>query len=217
MRNNLKLITTETFGDLSCNFYRNMNDDILLTREQIGFALEYSNPQKAIQKIHFRHKEELNGLYIKEKLRSKDGAINNTCLYSIDGVITICSLSTKEKAYEFSQWVLNLSNSSNNIKVIKSRKEIEFMTLLKDFLNEFNIHHIQQYQYENYKIDLYLPAFKIAIEYDEEDHKYYTYKQQEYREQYLKQHLGCKFIRLSDNNSNGMNIAIITKELFFTD
>ena len=39
---NLKLITTETFGDLSCNFYRNMNDDILLTREQIGIALEYS-------------------------------------------------------------------------------------------------------------------------------------------------------------------------------
>ena len=32
---NLKLIKTETFGDLSCNFYRNMNDDILLTREQI--------------------------------------------------------------------------------------------------------------------------------------------------------------------------------------
>ena len=31
---NLKLITTETFGDLSCNFYRNMNDDILLTRER---------------------------------------------------------------------------------------------------------------------------------------------------------------------------------------
>lgn len=40
MANNLKLITTETFGDLSCNFYRNMNDDILLTREQIGTALE---------------------------------------------------------------------------------------------------------------------------------------------------------------------------------
>lgn len=29
MRNNLRLITTETFGDLSCNFYCNMNDDIL--------------------------------------------------------------------------------------------------------------------------------------------------------------------------------------------
>ena len=36
----LKLVTTENFGNLECNFYRNMNDDILLTREQIGQALE---------------------------------------------------------------------------------------------------------------------------------------------------------------------------------
>ncbi|KSV57776.1 hypothetical protein [Acetivibrio ethanolgignens] len=57
---NLKLITTETFGDLSCNFYRNMNDDILLTREQIGIALEYSDPMVAIGKIHNRHKNRLD-------------------------------------------------------------------------------------------------------------------------------------------------------------
>lgn len=49
--NNLKLITTENFGELSCNFYRNMNDDILLTREQIGQALEYSDPMVAIGKF----------------------------------------------------------------------------------------------------------------------------------------------------------------------
>lgn len=36
----LKLITTEKFGDLDCNFYRNMNYDILLAREQISFVME---------------------------------------------------------------------------------------------------------------------------------------------------------------------------------
>ena len=61
---NLKLITTETFGDLSCNFYRNMNDDILLTREQIGQALEYSDPMNAIYKIHKRHQDRLDNLSI---------------------------------------------------------------------------------------------------------------------------------------------------------
>ena len=49
---NLKLVTTENFGNLECNFYRNMNDDILLTREQIGQALEYSNPSTAIKNLH---------------------------------------------------------------------------------------------------------------------------------------------------------------------
>lgn len=68
MANNLKLITTETFGDLSCNFYRNMNDDILLTREQIGTALEYVNPSKAIQKIHLSHKDRLESLCLRLKL-----------------------------------------------------------------------------------------------------------------------------------------------------
>lgn len=53
MDNNLKLITTEKFGELDCSFYRNMNDDILLTREQIGQALEYKDPSKAIQKNPF--------------------------------------------------------------------------------------------------------------------------------------------------------------------
>lgn len=60
MTNNLKLITTETFGDLPCNFYRNMNDEILLTREQIGTALEYKNPDVALSIIHKKHKDRLN-------------------------------------------------------------------------------------------------------------------------------------------------------------
>lgn len=67
--NNLKLITTENFGDLQCNFYRNMNDDILLTREQIGLALEYSNPIKAIQKIHLKHSDRLEPLCLRIKLK----------------------------------------------------------------------------------------------------------------------------------------------------
>ena len=44
----LKLITTETFGTVPCDFYRNMNDDMLLTREQIGQALEYKDPMVAM-------------------------------------------------------------------------------------------------------------------------------------------------------------------------
>lgn len=48
---NLKLVTTENFGNLECNFYRNMNDDILLTREQIGQALEYMDLQKRFRRF----------------------------------------------------------------------------------------------------------------------------------------------------------------------
>ena len=91
---NLKLITTETFGDLSCNFYRNMNDDILLTREQIGIALEYSDPDVALSKIHKKHKDRLDELSVVKKIKCKDGKFYNSCLYTLEGALVICSLST---------------------------------------------------------------------------------------------------------------------------
>lgn len=78
MINNLKLITTEKFRDLDCNFYRNMNDDILLTREQIGTALEYAYPDDALSKIHKRHKDRLDTLSVVARLASADGNIIHT-------------------------------------------------------------------------------------------------------------------------------------------
>ena len=104
----LKLITTETFGDLSCNFYRNMNDDILLTREQIGQALEYSDPDVALSKIHKKHKDRLDGLSVVTKLESTDGKEYNTTLYSERGIMEICRWSRQPKANIFMDWVWDI-------------------------------------------------------------------------------------------------------------
>ena len=108
MRNNLKLITTETFGDLSCNFYRNMNDDILLTREQIGSALEYSNPDIALSKIHKKHSDRLNNLSVVTKLVSTDGKSYETMLYTQRGIMEICRWSRQPKADLFMDWVWDI-------------------------------------------------------------------------------------------------------------
>ena len=105
---NLKLITTETFGDLSCNFYRNMNDDILLTREQIGIALEYSDPNVALSKIHKKHKDRRDELSVVTKLESTDGKEYNTTLYSERGIMEICRWSRQPKANLFMDWVWDI-------------------------------------------------------------------------------------------------------------
>ena len=105
---NLKLITTETFGDLSCNFYRNMNNDILLTREQIGIALEYSDPDVALSKIHKKHKDRLDELSVVTKLESTDGKEYNTTLYSERGIMEICRWSRQPKANLFMDWVWDI-------------------------------------------------------------------------------------------------------------
>ena len=113
MINNLKLITTETFGDLSCNFYRNMNDDILLTREQIDSALEYSNPQKAIQKIHSSHKDRLETLCMRiiENRVPQNGGVGvdvETVYYTQRGIMEICRWSRQPKADLFMDWVWDI-------------------------------------------------------------------------------------------------------------
>ena len=114
MRNNLKLITTETFGDLSCNFYRNMNDDILLTREQIGQALEYSDPIKAIQKIHLKHKDRLDELSMLIKGTTQIGGDltkseeQERIYYTQKGIMEICRWSRQPKADLFMDWVWDI-------------------------------------------------------------------------------------------------------------
>ena len=114
----LKLVTTETFNNLSCNFYRNMNDDILLTREQIGQALEYSDPAKAIQKIHLKHQDRLEELCIRIKSDTIDhhrngGSRNNNLItervyYTERGVMEICRWSRQPKANIFMDWVWDI-------------------------------------------------------------------------------------------------------------
>lgn len=104
MIKNLKLITTETFGDLPCNFYRNMNDDILLTREQIGQALEYKRPDDAIYRIHKRHQERLDNLSI----CLSDGLGHEIYYYNERGIMEICRWSNSNKANLFMDWVWDI-------------------------------------------------------------------------------------------------------------
>lgn len=94
---NLKLITTETFNNLPCNFYRNMNNDILLTREQIGQALEYSNPIDAIYRIHKRHQDRLD----KMSICISDGSGHDIYYYNEKGVMEICRWSNSKQANLF--------------------------------------------------------------------------------------------------------------------
>lgn len=97
---NLKLITTERFEDSDWNFYRNVNNDILLTREQIGTALEYSIPVVAIWKIHKRHSDRL--------LQCSFTTLANgheTYFYNERGIMEICRWSSSKKANEFMDWV----------------------------------------------------------------------------------------------------------------
>lgn len=112
---NLTLITTETFNNLPCNFYRNMDDDILLTREQIGQALEYAEPAKAIRKIHLKHKDRLDELCVRIKLGSTKNGANlskseeqERIYYTERGIMEICRWSRQKNANIFMNWTWDI-------------------------------------------------------------------------------------------------------------
>lgn len=139
MTNNLKLITTETFGDLSCNFYRNMNNDILLTREQIGLALEYSDPMVAIGKIHKRHKDRLDNFSFTILVNGHE-----TFYYSEKGIMEICRWSKSDKANQFMDWVWDIVEKYRNNEFvyisqqnnIENEKIIELLTSMDNRLSK---------------------------------------------------------------------------------
>jgi prophage antirepressor-like protein len=131
MKNNLKLITTETFGELQCNFYCNMNDNILLTREQIGTALEYANPSKAIQTIHLKHKDRIESLCTRiiENRHPQNGGSGvdvETVYYTERGIMEICRWSRQPKANEFMDWVWDIIEAYRNNELIsKSSQQVD--------------------------------------------------------------------------------------------
>lgn len=56
------------------------------------------------------------------------------------------------------------------------RKEIKFLEKLEQSLIPFNIKGVKQYKILNYRIDYYIKSLNISIEYDENNHKYYSYE-----------------------------------------
>lgn len=74
-----------------------------MTREQIGRALQYSEPMKQIAKIHERHKERLDKFSFVEMTNGR-----NVYFYSMKGVYEIYRWSRQPIADEFIDFVWNV-------------------------------------------------------------------------------------------------------------
>lgn len=67
--NPMTVITSKPFGALSMDVYEDNNHQYYMTREQIGAALEYNNPNKAIQNIHVKNTDRLDPLSTQARVR----------------------------------------------------------------------------------------------------------------------------------------------------
>lgn len=103
----LQLIKSENFGAVECDFYRK-DDEICMTRKQIGEALGYNKPQLAIDKIHLHHADRLNKFSVTTYLVATDGKQYSTTLYTRKGIMEICRWSQQPKADAFMDWVWDI-------------------------------------------------------------------------------------------------------------
>ena len=112
--NSMTKITSKPFGVLNVDVYQNDKHQYYMTREQIGAALEYSDPRIAIYKIHQRNADRLDPLSSVTKLVTQVG--NHTeerelFCYNLRGVMEICRFSRQPKADAFMDFCWDIMES----------------------------------------------------------------------------------------------------------
>lgn len=168
--------------------------------------LGYTKPLNAIDRhckkdgsIFYKVKDRLNRIQNKKFINK-----NNLLLLINKSEL----LSTSEKESLINTLIMN-----EKVHIVTSRDEVEFYKKLESFLKPFNIKIEKQYSVLNYRIDIYLDKYNLAIEYDENDHKYYSVENELKREQEIIDELGCSFIRLSDLNSDEYNLGVVMNKI----
>ncbi|WP_277680068.1 BRO-N domain-containing protein [Gracilibacillus dipsosauri] len=130
---NLSLAVKEMFEGNEMNIYTNENNDVFMTREQIGLALEYSEPNTAITKIHSRNKRRLDQFSVTTKLVGTDGKKYNTVIYNEKGIYEILRYSKQPKADAFYDWVYDLLSKlrKGEYQIVQPQSEREKLQIEK--------------------------------------------------------------------------------------
>lgn len=221
MNNGLQIFTNEKFGEIRVI---EINDKPWFIGKDVVIALGYDLTtgtsytqyvkkyvlEEDIKKVNNGDVRQLFG--IQDAGRKGELLINE---FGIQDLISNCKTKSEQYLYNFIQW-LSSKNLITPKLPIHARKEIKFLDELEDALSPFNIKGIRQYSVidNKYRIDYYIPSLNIAIEYDEDNHKKYTYEQHEGRQIEIENQLKCRFIRVSDDNTNSYNAGFVIKNIF---
>lgn len=135
--NPMTVITSKPFGALNVDVYQNDKHQYYMTREQIGTALEYNNPSKAIQNIHVKNADRLDQLSSFLNLRNEVGnhtQMRQMYVYSLRGVMEICRLSRQPKADAFMDFCWDIMESLMRGDTVLATPQMD-AALSKEFID----------------------------------------------------------------------------------
>ena len=181
--------------------------------KDVADVLGYKNLSDALNKhVDNEDKMQIKKIYLKEHddIGTKGAiVINESGLYQLIAKSKTITKKQKEDSINFFKKFGMLNDVT-----LHSRKEIEFIDKLERALLAFNVTGKKQHNILDCKIDYYIPSLNVAIEYDENGHKNYTYEAHELRQELIQKELGCRFIRVTDEKNDEFNIGLVIKELF---
>lgn len=129
----LQLIKEGDFLGTKCDFYKDEDNNIYMTRKQIGDALDYANGDISIRNMHNRrqNKERLDRFSIRTAVVRVEGSrevTRDTVLYTEKGIYEITRISEQPKADEFYDWVYDqIQLIRRNAGTIIEGREMEFL------------------------------------------------------------------------------------------
>ena len=135
----LKLVKQGDFLGTVCDFYVDEENKIYMSRTQIGYALQYKQPQHAILMMHQRHRERLDRFSVEVKgsqfvtpYFNKDKKAS-VFMYSERGIYEACRWSNQKVADEFNDWVYEIIQSiKKNGYYIASEKDSKWLGIREE-------------------------------------------------------------------------------------
>lgn len=164
-----------------------------ITNEKMAKLLD--RKEATVRGYLSRFKNEINKGedYVLANLGIKNSPSLHT-LWTKKGAIKLATYCNSRKAKVFLEKV-------GHAKRVRSSAESVTLDIIEASLSGLAVCE-KQYYFNPYKIDMYLPEFRIAIECDEFEHKERNSFDEELRQEYLEEKLSCVFIRYNPNQSN---------------
>lgn len=126
----LKLVKQGDFLGTKCDFYVDEDENIYMSRTQIGYALEYKDPSNAVKNIHNKNHDRFDrmsitvtGAQFEPPLKHNKGA-DKVYMYREYGIYAMCARSRQPLADRFNDWVADT--------IISIRKNGYYITTEKD-------------------------------------------------------------------------------------
>lgn len=130
----LRLVKQGDFLGTKCDFYVDENNNIYMSRTQIGYALEYKDPSNAVKNIHNKYHERFDAFSVEVSGAQFVPPINKNrnsskiYMYTEKGIYEVCRRSRQPIADNFYDWVYDtISEIKKNGYYIAAEKDEKWL------------------------------------------------------------------------------------------